>query len=234
MEIEPGDILLCTVEKIVGTVVFVHIEGTPLQGTIILSEVAVGRIRNLRDYVVPKKTIVCKVLRIQENNIELSLRRVSQKEQKEALEKYKLEKSYISVLKSVLSEKAGEAIEKIKKEGNLVEFLEGSKSNSEKLKKIVGKANVEKIIEILKKQKKKKIEIKKEIKVHSSRPDGLSIIKKIFGDTNKIKIRYLAAGRYLLTSEGETIKKADSKMKEEVEKIEREAKKEKIEFAPIN
>ena len=40
MEIEPGDILVCTVDKIVGTVVFVDIEGTDKKGTIIFSEVA--------------------------------------------------------------------------------------------------------------------------------------------------------------------------------------------------
>ena len=99
MEIEPGDILICNVEKIVGTTVFVEIVGTKMPGTIILSEIAAGRIRNLRDYVVPKKTIICKVLRIMNDHIELSLRRVKEKEQKEVLEKNKLEKSYINILK---------------------------------------------------------------------------------------------------------------------------------------
>jgi len=57
MEFEEGDVVLCTVEKIEGTVVFVNIDGTNKQGTIITSEVAPGRIRNIREYVVPKKKI---------------------------------------------------------------------------------------------------------------------------------------------------------------------------------
>jgi len=64
MTLEEGDLVLCTVEKIVGTIVFVNIDGEKKQGSIVLSEIAPGRIRNLRDYVVPKKKIVCKILRI--------------------------------------------------------------------------------------------------------------------------------------------------------------------------
>ena len=63
-----------------------------IEGTIITSEIAPGRIRNLRDYVVPKKKIVCKVLRISGNRIDLSLRRVTQKEKKEVLEQFQQEK----------------------------------------------------------------------------------------------------------------------------------------------
>ena len=92
MELEVGDIVLCTVDKIVGTTVFVKIEGDG-EGSIVVSEIAPGRIRNLRDYVVPKKKIVCKVLRISEKNVELSLRRVSLKEKKERMEQLKQEKS---------------------------------------------------------------------------------------------------------------------------------------------
>jgi translation initiation factor 2 alpha subunit (eIF-2alpha) len=82
MVLETGDVVLCTVDRIVGTTVFVHIEGNG-EGSIILSEIAPGRIRNIRDYVVPKKKIICKVLRISGDRIELSLRRVTLKEQKD-------------------------------------------------------------------------------------------------------------------------------------------------------
>ena len=84
MNIEEGDIVLCTVDRIVGTNVFVKIDerGKEHEGCIVLSEVAPGRIRNLRDYVFPHKKIVCKVLRISGDRIDLSLRRVTQKEQK--------------------------------------------------------------------------------------------------------------------------------------------------------
>ena len=67
-ELEEGQIVLCTVEKILGTTVFVKIEGNG-EGTITTSEISPGRIRNLRDYVVPGKKIVCKILSIKEDRI---------------------------------------------------------------------------------------------------------------------------------------------------------------------
>src|SRR3989344_7401168 len=110
MALEVGDIVLCTVDRIVGTTVFVHIEGHG-EGSIVFSEVAPGRIRNIRDYVVPKKKIVCKVLRISGDRIDLSFRRVTQKEQKELKEKNKEERSFISILKTVLGDDADKVIE---------------------------------------------------------------------------------------------------------------------------
>ena len=113
IELEVGDVVLCTVDRIVGTVVFVKIEGDG-EGSIITSEIAPGRIRNIRDYVVPKKKIVCKVLRITGDRIDLSLRRVTPKEQKEVKEQYKQEKSSESILKSVLGDKTSKIIEEIR------------------------------------------------------------------------------------------------------------------------
>ena len=57
--------------------------GKDLERSRILSEIAPGRIRNLREYVVTKKRIICKILRISGERIYLSLRRVTPKEQKE-------------------------------------------------------------------------------------------------------------------------------------------------------
>ena len=124
MEFEQGDVVLCTVDRILGTTVFVKIDESDREGSIILSEIAPGRIRNLRDYAVPKKTIVCKILRISGENINLSLRRVTPKEKKQVLEQHKLEKSYLNILKSVLKEKTAETVNKIKKTQKLYDLLE--------------------------------------------------------------------------------------------------------------
>ena len=231
MEIEQGDILICTVDKIVGTTVFVDINGTDKKGTIILSEIAAGRIRNLRDYVVPKKTIICKVLRVLEEHIELSLRRVKEKERKATLEEFKAEKSLRSLLKSILGEKTEEAIKKIEEDGEISEFLEESKKDPSRLKKIVGKNEAEKIVEILKKQKGKTAVVKKEIRLSSSGSDGLENLKKILLGEKDVKIKYLAAGKYSVSSEGRDIKKADQKVTLAIESIEKAAKKNSMNFS---
>ncbi|GBE19790.1 MAG TPA: hypothetical protein ENG87_05780 [Candidatus Pacearchaeota archaeon] len=233
MTFEVGDIVLCTVDRIVGTIVFVKIplNGKEIEGSIVMSEIAPGRIRNLRDYVVPKKKIVCKVLRISGDRIDLSLRRVTLKEQKEIKEQYKQEKSYKSILKSVLEKKAEGIIKEILKEESLYEFLQEAKENPKKLEKLVGKKDSEKIMEIINAQKQKKTIIKKEINLQTTKPNGLELIKNILGKVKETEIKYLSAGKYTLQIESTDPKTADNKLKEIIIDIEKDAKKQAMEFS---
>lgn len=227
--IEEGDFVLCTVDRIVGTVVFVKIEGDG-EGSIITSEIAPGRIRNLRDYVVPKKRIVCKVLRVSGDRIDLSLRRVSLKEQKEVLESYKQEKSFESVLKSVLKEKAEAIVTKIKEKSRLVDFLEEAKINSSDLEKVAGKEASQKILTIINAHKQKTFIIKKEFKLSSSKADGIELIKSILGGSS-VELRYISAGNYYARAEASDPKAADNKIKENLVEIEKKAKKHGLDFS---
>jgi len=238
MELEQGDVVLCTVDRIAGTTVFVkiHLPGSEkeLEGTIITSEIAPGRIRNLREYVVPKKKIVCKVLRVLGNQIHLSLRRVTQKEKKEILEQAKLEKSYESVIKSILKENAEETIKKIKSEDSLYNFLEESKSNPKKLEKIVPKKDAGKILEILNAQKEKIIILKKTINITTTEPDGLEKIKEFFKNAPKeFTIKYISAGKYSIKIESNDAKKANQELKEYLENLEKSAKEKNLNFAVL-
>ena len=107
MVFEVGDIVIATVERIDKTVVLVKIEdGT--QASITMSEIAPGRIRNVRDYVREGKVIICKVLRVQGNHIDLSLRRVIEKEKKEMRDHLAFEKNSKGILRGVLGEKSVE------------------------------------------------------------------------------------------------------------------------------
>ena len=230
MEFEEGDVVLCTVDRIVGTTVFVHIEGDG-EASIIFSEVAPGRIRNIRTYVVPKKKIVCKVLRTSKDRIELSLRRVTLKERKEVLDSYKQEKSYESMLKSILGEKAKEVIKKISEKERLFDFFQEAKENPTQLEKIVEKKDYQKIIEILEAQKPKKKIIKKEIMLTSTNPNGLNQIKEILGKIKDIEIKYISGGKYSLRTESEDPKKADNHLQEILKDIEKKAKKQDMKFS---
>ena len=117
MDLKEDDIVLCKVKNIEGTAVFLEIEGADIEGHMVLSEVAAGRIRNLRQYVSPGRLIVCKVLRINPDHVELSLRRVTTRERDVALDLYKKEKAFRSVLKFV-GEDADRVITKIKLDFN--------------------------------------------------------------------------------------------------------------------
>lgn len=232
MVLEEGDIVLCTVERIEGTNVFVTIEGDG-EGIITTSEIAAGRIRNLRDYVVPKKKIVCKVLRVSDNRVELSLRRVTLKEQKEVLERFKEEKSYLSVIKSILGEKAEEVIKEISKKEKISDFLDESRSNPEKLEKLAGKENAKKILEIVGVQKEKIYSVKKEIVLKSLKPNGTELIKEILKGIKNADVRYLSGGHYSMKMESPDIKNADNTLRKIILEIEKSAKKQGMEFGLI-
>ena len=232
MELEEGDVVLCTVDRIQKTIVFVKIHGfgKDLEGSIITSEIAPGRIRNIRDYVVPNKKIVCKVLRISGDRIDLSLRRVTKKEQKEVIEEYNQEKSYISILKSILGDKVKDTIKEIEKTERVYDFIEESKEDSKKLEKLIGKENTNKVLKIIKAQKQRKAIIKKEFQLSSFKPDGVKLVKNILGEIKGAEIRYISAGKYSITKQTEDPKKADQKLTEILEEISKKAKKLGMEF----
>jgi len=226
--LEENQNILCTVRDIQGTTVFVDIENEG-EGTIVTSEIAPGRIRNLRDYVVPGKKIVCKVLQVETNNARLSLRRVSEKERREVMEKFQLEKNALSILRTIVKN-SEEVINKIKeKENSLYDFLQKCKDSPEKLEKYFEKTEVDKICKILQERKEKSVEVKKEFLLSSSNSQGISVIKKILNPF-KENITYLAAGRYLIKFQAQDYKKANHKVQEILFKIESEAKKEKASF----
>jgi len=230
-ELKEGDVVLCTVEKIVGTSVFVKIEDNG-QGSIIVSEIAPGRIRNLRDYVVPQKKIICKVLRVGRDYVNLSLRRVVENERRELLDKYEKEKNSLSVLKSVLSEKAFEVAEKIKNESSLSEFLQNCKSGPEKLQVYMTKEQAERICKIISEKKEKKVEIRREFTLKSDHSDGAKRIKRILDlSINNGNIKYLAASKFSLSVTAKDFKEANAKMNAAFKEIEKRVKQEQCEFS---
>jgi translation initiation factor 2 alpha subunit (eIF-2alpha) len=229
-ELKEGDLVLCTVTQLGKTTVFVKIEGDG-EGTIVTSEIAPGRIRNLRDYVIPNKRIVCKVLRIDGNNINLSLRRVSPKEHKEIMELHEKERNSLSILRSVLKEKAEQVAEKIKQESSLHEFLQNCRTNPKQLEKYLQGGDAERICKILQEKKEKQIEIKKEFKLSSKKPNGIKIIKETLSVCHgNCDISYLAAGRYVIKMKSDDYKKANQQLNSILEKIEKLAKEKKSEF----
>ncbi len=222
--------VLCTVDRISGTVVFVKIEGEEREGSIILSEIAPGRIRNLREYVIPKKKIVCKVLKSSGGTISLSLRRVTPKERKEVMDEYNQERSYMSILRSVLGEKANKVISEITQEDRLYKFFEESRTDSKKLENLIGKEDTKKVLDIILEQKKKKIIIKRTIYLKTQEPNGIYTLKDILHSPKDIEIKYISAGKYSLKIETEDGKKGEQKLKVFLDEIEKKAKEAGVQF----
>lgn len=227
MALQEGDIVWTTVDRIMGTVVFMKIDGDG-EGTVIESEITSGRVKNIRDYVVPKKRVVCKVIRVNGDRVDLSMRRVSAKEVKEAKEQEEKERNYKSILRTVLKEKFPEAIKKIEASIKVSEFLDEAKQNPKILEKYLDKESSAKVTEILQNQKQKKAEIKKEISLTTNKPNGLLMIKEVLKGFN---VKYIGSGKYTIASESTDLKSADTQLKKIFEEIESRAKKRDVEFS---
>ena len=91
---EEGEMVKCTVTSVQSHSVFALIDEYKITGMIHISEVAPGRIRNIRDYVVEGRSIICKVLRVnsERGHVDLSLRRVSESQRRNKINEIKKEK----------------------------------------------------------------------------------------------------------------------------------------------
>jgi len=228
-----NEVTLCTVQEILGTTVFVTLSDGR-KGTIITSEIAPGRIKNIREYVVPNKKIVCKILRIKGDNIELSLRRVSSKEKKEILQQYKLEQQAKAIFNQILKQDSEEILKKIhEKFASIQEFLEKAKQDSGLIEQYIPKPFQEQMLKIIQK-KRKQIQVLKIIKLKCLQSDGIKRIKKIFEIKNSdLKITYISAGYFQLSLKAEDYKLANKKIEQIVENLEKSAKENQCEIEII-
>lgn len=226
--VQEDEIVLCTVKKIEGTVVSVaiHCDG---EGTINFSEVSPGRIRNIREFVVPNKIIACKVLRVKGNHIELSLRRVTGKEREEAMEKYNKEKTVQSILKPILKEKLESTISRIKAKYDLSEFLDKARENNKLVSEFLNEEETKQFLKIFTEKKEKAKEVKKIITIRSMSSSGVKEIQKALSIEDKqIQIHYLGSSQFSVTATATDFKIANHKIGEAIEKIKEASKSLKI------
>ncbi len=217
---EEGEILMCIVKKILPHSIFVDLqEYKDKEGYIHISEIAPGRIRNIRDYVKENKKIVCKVLDInrEKGYIDLSLRRVSESIKLSKIEEFKQEEKAEKILGSV-AKKLGITLEDIyKKIGNKIvesyglinNFLQDISLNGEKVLKNLGiPHDISPVLLQIVKEKIKQAEVtvSYDILLSTSEPDGISIIKDTLKKAEdiakekgyEVKLRYISAPKYML------------------------------------
>lgn len=227
---EEGDIILCKVKKVTNTITLVEMPNGQ-EGTIVSSEIAAGRIKLMRQYVVPNKQIVCKVLKIEGDHAHLSLRRVNSKERKEVMQKAKQSQAITVAFKQILKENEEEIKEKILEDfENLNEFILAARADSSLTQKYIPKENQEAIEKIINKKRKNE-QLKQIIKIKCLEDDGVKIIKKIFDIKNdNAKISYISAGKFSLKLTVEDFKQGKREMIGIIEKLEKQAKENNCEF----
>jgi len=227
---EEGNLVLCTVKNVTNTITFVELPNSQ-EGTIVSSEIAPGRIKHMRQYVVPNKKIVCKILKVDGDHIHLSLRRVNSKEKKEVMQKWKTEQATEVAFKQILGENAkkvkGEILEDFK---DLAEFVSAARNDESLISKYIPKEKQD-AIKAVSNKKRKNEELKQNIKIKCLEDDGIKKIKEIFDlkDEN-ITVSYISAGNFKLKLTVEDFKQGKKRMAEILEKLEKKAKENNCEF----
>lgn len=230
---EESDLVLCTVTSVQFHSVFVDIDEYGKGGMIHISEIAPGRIRNIRDFVKEGKKIVCKVLRINQEKgyIDLSLRRVNESEKRRKIDEIKRQQNAEKIVE-IAASKVGEKTDKlyneisgkIKEYNSLYECFEAASKDEKVLESLgIDKKYIKILDEIIKQRiKPSEVEIIGKLKITIFAPDGIDVIKDSLkkaqeAGKDRISINYLGSGLYRLMVKAPDYKEAEKLMKNATE-----------------
>jgi len=235
---EENEVVLCTVANVHPHYVFVTMDEYDKQGMIHISEIAPGRIRNIRDYVKEGKKVVCKVLRINldKGHIDLSLRRVNEAQRRSKMDEIKKEQLAESILEALAKQTKKELV-KLYAEvtdklfetySSLYEpFHKVSRDELDLVKAGLDKQLAKELTEAIKQRiKPPVVQIEGEMKLHSFQPAGVEDIHQAFALTKKVKgeyhINYKGGGNYRFVVTAEEYKTAERVLDELVTTVTKE------------
>jgi translation initiation factor 2 subunit 1 len=243
---EEDEIVLCTVTKIFPHAVFCNLDEFGRTGVIHISEIAPGRIRNIRNYVRDDKKVICKVLRTdkQKGHIDLSLRRVNEGQRRAKRNEIKQEILAEKIIEFI-ARKKDQNIKKLYDEitdkvferyMTLYSCFEEVINKDLKLTDLgIEKKLADEITEIIKQRiKPPEVEIKGKFNISVKTGNGIEVVKKALKlgkDINKdIEISYESAGKYNIIIRAPDYPTAESILKQLIECVEKEIKSNKGEF----
>jgi len=232
---EEEELVICTVLNVYHHSVFVKLDEYDKKGLIHISEVSPGRIRNIRDYVVEDKKIVCKVLNInkEKGHIDLSLRRVNESQKRSKLDEIKLEQKaekIIDILAKELKKDANKLYSDImssisKKYLMLSSFFQDIIEKQISISQFdIEKSLANKLLKLVKQRiKPQEVEIGGILSLQSYEANGVKIIKETLRNIENVvkkngSISYTGAGKYRIKVIAKEYKAAEKLLENAVEK----------------
>ena len=237
------ELVICTVTQVQPHCVFCRLDEYDRSGLIHISEIAPGRIRNIREYVTETKKVVCKVLRVdqQKGHIDLSLRRVNEMQRRGKLNEIKQEQLaekiveqcarnlnkvpldvYTKVAQPLLDQYGGlfPAFEEVSQGKLALETLG--------IEKTLAKAMTEAIVQRIKPPI---VDIHGDLTITSYAPNGIELVRNALTKAENVAgkpvIRYKGAGIYHIKVTAGTYKDAEKTLKQAVDNTTNELQKEK-------
>ena len=231
---EEDELVICTVASVQNNSVFADLDEYSKRGLIHISEIAPGRIRNIRDYVVEGKKVICKILKVdkEKGHIDLSLRRVSEPMRRAKLDDIKQEQKAEKIVE-FLAKKLNLDVKKtydqvtsklFDKYPNLHSCFEDVVAGKKVFEKLGLDDKLASLLAetVIQRIKPAEVEITGEFKISCHQPDGVEIIKdalKKAESVNKgVSVYYLGAGRYKVSVKAPEYKTAEKILKDVVDK----------------
>lgn len=234
---EEGDLVFATVTSVQYNSVFCQIEEYGKQGLIHISEVNPGRIRNIRDFVVEGKMVVCKVIKIdkERGHIDLSLRRVTEMQKRQKTDERKQEQKaekIIEALATQMNKPAQQVYDAVSKpllpKYELLQyaFQDVVETGMSLEKAGVPKEYVDKLNVLIKEKLKERfVTISGTLLLKSYEEKGVDLVKAALIEASKIDkkclIRYLGAGAYSVEIEAKDYKDAEKILKEVLDTVQK-------------
>jgi len=221
------ELVLCTVTGITPHSVFCTLdEYGGRTGMIHISEIAPGRIKNIREYVQEGKKVVTKVLQTnkEKGHIDLSLRRVNDMQRRNKLNQIKQEQLAEKIVEyaakqggdSVLSVYSKLADKLVPKYGTVFAAFEQVSHDQLNLETVVEKKIAKALTDAIKQRIKPPVlTINGNLKLTTYATEGIEHIKDALTLAVKagIEVHYLGAGTYHLEVEANDYKHAEKKLK---------------------
>ncbi len=241
---EEEEIVLCTVTAINPYSIFTTLDEYDGRTALIhISEVSPGRIRNIRDYVKEGKKIVCKVLKInkEKGHIDLSLRRVNEKQKRNKLDEIKKQQFVEKIIEQIAKRNKkdfekllSEVAEKILNQyDSIFEAFELVSQDQLDLSKLLDKKLSEELTESIKQKiTPPEVKIGGLITLTTYAANGVELVKNALKLSEKAgaNVKNSGGGTYTIEVVAEEYKTAEKILKKALTDTEKFAQKNKIEF----
>jgi len=232
----PGryELVVCKIVKIFPNSAIAELVEYRKRGMVHVSEVALRWVKNIREFLKLNQYVVCRVMRVDGDDILLSVKRVRREESDRRLSEFKRERKAEKMLE-LSAKKLKKSLDDAYREvgfllqeefGGLYKAFEFAIRNPELLRsKGVPGAWLEPLTEIAKKNySEKAYEVKAKLKLMCYSPDGIKTIRKVLSAASRdgLEVRYVSAPRYVIVGRGKNFKETRARVEAAAGEVSRE------------
>jgi len=227
---DEGDFVVITLTDVDKNSAYAELdEYKDVNGLLHISEVSRSWIQDVRKELEEGEKTVAQVIEVDDDTINLSIKRVNENQKRNAMERWNKEKkaeTFIEDLTEELDKEKSEVYEQIgfklqEEFGSSFHGFEVSVAREKRLKELFDEKEVEAIQEIAKRNidlKQEKFE--GEINLEYNQGNGSELIKDTFKDLEEgVEVKYISAPKYSIKAWGRTQELAKKRMDEAVDQI---------------